>query len=255
MTNSATNDGNPRATPVRIGCAGWSLSRDSAGFFPGSGSHLERYARKLNATESKSSFYRAHKPGTYARWADSVPEDFAFSVKIPKAITHEARLVDCEGLFDVFVGEVQHLGSKLQCLLVQFPPGLAYDERVAQSFFQHVRSAYDGLLAVEPRHETWFTPDADGLLKSICAARVAADPDKPTGAGRPGGDDRLAYWRLHGSPRMYYSRYDEADLRSLATRLNSPVAIEQWCIFDNTASGAAIHNALELAGLVRRPQS
>lgn len=238
------------STAIRIGCAGWSLPASSAELFPGVGSHLERYARRLNATEINSTFYRSHRPSTYARWAESVPNNFAFSVKIPKTITHESRLVNCGPAFETFLDEVQHLGAKLRCLLVQLPPSLVFDETVARSFFSLVRAQYGDRLAVEPRHQTWFSSEADDLLKSIRAARVAADPDKPAGASLPGGDRDMVYYRLHGSPRMYYSRYDTEYLHSLASQLNESKANECWCIFDNTASGAAIHNAAELADMV-----
>lgn len=249
----ATIVSTPRvATPtaIRIGCAGWSLPASSAELFPGVGSHLERYSGRLNATEINSTFYRSHRPATYARWAESVPNNFAFSVKIPKTMTHESRLVNCGPAFEIFLSEVQHLGAKLKCLLVQLPPSLVFDETIARSFFGLVRAQYDDRLAVEPRHETWFTSEADDLLKSIRAARVAADPDKPARASLPGGDRDMVYYRLHGSPRMYYSPYDESYLQRLATQLSRPAASESWCIFDNTASGAAIHNAVELADML-----
>ena len=96
--------------PVFVGCAGWSIPRQHAGYFPAEGSHLERYARFLPAVEINSSFYRPHKPATYARWAASVPDGFRFAVKVPKAITHERRLTDCADLLDRFLGEVRRTG-------------------------------------------------------------------------------------------------------------------------------------------------
>src|SRR4051794_14468863 len=115
--------------PFRIGTAGWkvpSLYLDQVR--PG-GSHLERYARRLNAVEINSSFYRPHRRTTYQRWAQCVPDDFRFSVKVPKAITHEADLTDCGALLDRFVEEVMGLGDKLGVLLVQLPPKSALSRR------------------------------------------------------------------------------------------------------------------------------
>jgi uncharacterized protein YecE (DUF72 family) len=79
-----------------IGTAGWGLDRRYAAHFPEAGSHLERYSRALNAAEINSSFHRPHRRSTYERWAASVPAEFRFSVKLPKTITHERRLVGCE---------------------------------------------------------------------------------------------------------------------------------------------------------------
>ena len=79
---------------VRIGTAGWSIPKEHSAPFPVQGSHLERYGAVFNAVEINSPFYRPHRTATYERWAASVPEDFRFAVKIPKAITHECRLKD-----------------------------------------------------------------------------------------------------------------------------------------------------------------
>ncbi|SRR5581483_207180 len=80
------------AAELRIGVAGWSLPRAVLDEFPREGSHLARYAARLNCAEINSSFYRPHQPATYARWAASVPANFRFAVKLPRAITHDARL-------------------------------------------------------------------------------------------------------------------------------------------------------------------
>src|ERR1700733_758054 len=86
--------------PLRIGTAGWSVPSRYAAEGPPGGSHLERSARRLNAVEINSSFYRPHRRTTYERWAQSTPIGFSFSVKIPKAMTHEQRLRDCGALLD-----------------------------------------------------------------------------------------------------------------------------------------------------------
>ena len=97
------------------------------------GSHLERYGAILNAVEINSSFYRPHRTATYERWAASVPEDFRFAVKVPKAITHERRLKDVGDLLDRFLSEVSGLGPKLGPLLVQLPPSLSFQAGIADS--------------------------------------------------------------------------------------------------------------------------
>ena len=89
-----------RPGDFRVGCAGWALPKEHAGRFPGGGTHLARYAGRLPAVEINSSFYRPHRPATYARWAASVPEDFRFAVKVPKDATHARRLVNAEDVLD-----------------------------------------------------------------------------------------------------------------------------------------------------------
>ena len=78
---------------ILIGTAGWSLPGAHFGLFPRDGSHLERYATRFSCVEINSSFYRPHRQETYARWAASVPENFRFAVKMPRTITHHARLL------------------------------------------------------------------------------------------------------------------------------------------------------------------
>jgi uncharacterized protein YecE (DUF72 family) len=231
---------------VRIGCAGWSISRAAAPDFPGAGSHLERYAAVLSAAEINSSFYRPHQPQTYARWAASVPPDFRFSVKLPKAITHQRRLADCGALLEQFAAEAGTLGDKLGCVLMQLPPSLALDAALAADFFVQLRAAFGCTLACEARNASWFGDDATQLLHDHGIIRVHADPP----AGQPGplvATSTAAYARLHGSPRMYYSSYSEQQLTDLAAWLSGRDA---WCIFDNTASGAALANALALRQLL-----
>jgi len=234
-------------TETRIGCAGWTISREASPEFPGDGSHLQRYAGVLNAAEINSSFYRPHQPQTYARWADSVPDDFRFSVKLPRTITHDQRLQDVEALIGQFAAEAGTLGAKLGCVLVQLPPSLRLDLPSADRAFQQLRQRFNCMLACEARHGSWFSDDASALLRQYGVTRVIADPP----AGQPGpyvatSDD--AYIRLHGSPRMYFSAYDDTYLRSVADWLQGRSG---WCIFDNTASGAAILNALQLQKIQR----
>jgi uncharacterized protein YecE (DUF72 family) len=223
------------------------LSRYAEEFPPG-GSHLERYARRLNAAEINSSFHRPHQRPTYERWARSTPNNFRFSVKVPKAITHEQRLVDCGALLDRFLAEARGLGDKLGVLLVQLPGKFAFDEKVADRFFRDLRGRIDVPVALEPRNASWFTPEVDAWLAARRVPRVAADPAPVAEAAVPGGWDGLAYYRWHGSPRIYFSNYNAAALASLREQVNKHRArdIPTWCIFDNTASGAALGNALAL---------
>ena len=235
------------AHPIRVGCAGWGVPKGSAHAFPADGSHLERTARVLPMTEVNSSFYRPHKPDSWARWAAATPPDFRFAVKIPKAITHESRLAGVDEPLDRFLGEVGRLGDRLGPLLVQLPPSLGFDRAVATAFFAGLRARFSGDLVCEPRHPGWFLPDAEALLVEHHVARVAADPAPVAGAGEPGGWSGLRYWRLHGSPVMYRSAYEPAMLDALALRLRAESAERPvWCVFDNTADFHAVDDALAL---------
>ena len=233
---------------IYVGCAGWSITRDQSHLFPGTGSHLERYAQRLPAVEINSSFYRPHKKVTYARWGSSVPESFRFAVKVPKEITHQRRLVDVSDLTLSFLSDVEALGDRLGPLLVQLPPSLEYDEARATEFFGTLRNASVGAVVCEPRHASWFTSEVDAALVHFRVARVAADPAILPLAAEPSGWDGVAYFRRHGSPQRYYSTYSKADIKAMAERLRTIASsdVPAWCIFDNTAAGAAVVNTIEL---------
>jgi uncharacterized protein YecE (DUF72 family) len=144
------------------------------------------------------------------------------------------------------------LGDRLGPLLVQLPPSLRFDARVARAFLVALRERHAGAVAVELRRAIWLYAEAEALLAAHRVARVAADPARADVDASPGGWDGLRYYRLHGSPRIYYSAYDDAYLRSLAVRLGAAAAGPAWCIFDNTASGAATANALALRARLAR---
>jgi uncharacterized protein YecE (DUF72 family) len=230
---------------VRVGCAGWALRKEHASEFQAEGTHLTRYAGRFPAVEINSSFYKPHKPATYVKWGASVHEDFRFAVKVPKEATHARRLVGAGDVLDRFLPEATSLGARLGPLLVQLPPSLAFDADVAESFLAALRERFDGAVVIEPRHATWFESKAERLVTGYRVARVAADPAVVEEAAEPGGWDGLVYYRLHGSPKVYHSVYPEEYLRALAATLRKASTVAPtWCIFDNTAEGAATADAL-----------
>lgn len=242
MTNTIIEPGS-----TLVGCAGWTIPREAAPSFAAEGSHLERYAGRFAAVEINSCFHRPHQAKTYARWAASVPDGFRFSVKLPRAITHDARLAGVDEPLLRFAAEAGALGDKLGCVLVQLPPSLQFDAAIAAAFFTRLKQSFGCMIACEARHPTWFGDEATQLLAGAGVTRVIADPAK----GQPGphvATTAAMYMRLHGSPRVYYSSYDTGYITHLAHDLALRDAGDAWIIFDNTASGAAVPNALDLMG-------
>lgn len=236
----------------RIGTAGWAIPRAVAETFPAEGSALQRYAARFCCAEINSCFYRPHRAETYQRWAAAVPPEFRFAVKAPKAVTHEARLVGVHDGMARFLDETAALGARRGPVLVQLPPSLACEASIAGTFFEALRGLFEGPVALEPRHPSWFEPAVERLLIDHRIARVAADPVSHPAAAVPGGWEGLRYWRLHGSPRKYFSSYADGRLEVLAAALADTPG-ESWCIFDNTASGAAAADALALQRLLTAP--
>jgi uncharacterized protein YecE (DUF72 family) len=239
-----------RASAACIGTAGWTVPAAERPTGSGAVSHLQHYATTLDAVEINSSFHRHHRLETYRRWADTVPAHFQFAVKIPKAISHQSGLRAYREVLDRFCMEIAGLGPKLGVVLLQLPPRLQFEPRVAGKFFRDLRARVDALIACEPRHSSWGSERANQTLVRCGVARVAADPCPWAGGDVPGGSDAFTYFRQHGSPRMYYSNYDEEALRHLSSQLRKTHASRNWCIFDNTVTGHAYANARALRALL-----
>ncbi|NUZ07155.1 DUF72 domain-containing protein [Piscinibacter koreensis] len=246
--------------PIVIGTAGWAIPRTAADRFPGAGPHLTRYAGVLAGTEINATFHRRPRRSTFTRWVAETGAGFRFAAKLPRTITHDRRLVDCEALLDDFLGDVGELGARLGPLLVQLPGSLEFERAVADTFFGSLRARHAGTVVCEPRHAGWFTPEAGALLGAHAINRVGADPARVEAAAEPlvardAGPAALAYWRWHGSPQVYRSSYATEQIERWADAVVETArgGVACWCIFDNTTSGAAAANALDLqAAVVRR---
>ena len=241
---------------IRVGLAGWSnppakrLERDSGQ------THLSYYAAHFSCVEINSSFYRPHQRTTYARWRDETPELFRFSVKMPRSVTHESHLKGCAAEVGRFYEEIAVLQPKLAVVLVQLPPSLDFNRRIVRTFFNSVPRLRGTKVVCEPRHPSWFTSAVESALRDAGVSRVAADPVRCPGAEVPGGVRRFAYFRWHGSPHMYYSKYSEAQLATFAAAVTRTKATESWCVFDNTARYAAWDDALQfVAAFQERPDN
>jgi uncharacterized protein YecE (DUF72 family) len=239
--------------PVRIGCAGWGIPKHAALRFPAGPNNVNRYSQLFNCCEINSSFYRPHRIATWQRWADSVSGDFRFAVKVPRTITHDARLVCSLELWSPFLNQIAHLHDKLGPILVQLPPSLGFEREQVRAFFSLLRQHHTKDVVCEPRHSSWFTEQANRTLQDFEIARVASDPACIPVASTPGGASTTAYFRLHGSPRTYYSSYTDEFLNRISVQIkNLARRAKVWCVFDNTASGAATINAIELKAKVLR---
>jgi uncharacterized protein YecE (DUF72 family) len=237
---------------IRVGLAGWGNPPAKRIERAADQTHLSYYAAHFSCVEINSSFYRPHKSATYARWRDETPAAFRFSVKMPRSITHESRLKRRTAEVGRFYGEISALQSKLAVVLVQLPPSLEFNARVVRNFFSVAPPRRGTKIVCEPRHPSWFTSAAQSVLQDAGVSRVAADPARCPGAEVPGGARRFAYYRWHGSPRMYYSKYSQAQLANFAAAVTTNKATETWCLFDNTALYAAWDDALQLTPTIFR---
>lgn len=210
---------------------------------------MQQYASRFNAVEINSSFYRDHKVTTYQAWRDSVPENFCFSVKLSREITHMQRLQRGEKRLRETLVPILYLNQKMGCLLVQTPPSLHYNRGHAHDFLEELRDSYQGPVAMETRHITWCKPEVDELFRQFLVSRVIADPDpyKKAYELMACGEEfnNTVYYRLHGSPEVYKSNYEPERLLYYAQEIQSHVGEGRkvWCVFDNTTYGFAMENA------------
>jgi uncharacterized protein YecE (DUF72 family) len=240
---------------VYVGTAGWSLSHAIAPRASPNQSGLQRYADYFNAVELNATFYRLPRPQTIERWRDATPAGFRFTVKLPRSITHEARLSGVDGEVAEFCELIARFEHKLGAVLVQLPASFEFDGRLCSDFFTRLGEATRAPLVVEPRHPTWFEDAATRLLLEHGVARAAADPACCPAAATPLPAARVVYFRWHGSPRMYFSAYLPEALAGLsasvlAARQSGGVRRDVYCFLDNTALGAAAVNALSLKALL-----
>jgi uncharacterized protein YecE (DUF72 family) len=243
----AANDG---ACNVRIGIAGWAMPAALSDKSPEPLSHLEQYSQYFNAVEINSSFYRPHRRHSYKRWSASVPPSFRFAVKMPKSISHERRLAGCADELSAFLHSAAGLGEKLGVLLLQLPPSAVFDEGVVREFLKLLTDQTTAKIVCEPRNPSWFVPAAGELLARFGVTRVSAHPVPRHCPDTVPENSAFVYLRLHGAPRMYYSAYSAEFLAAIRSQMTLTRHGEAWCIFDNTAEGAAWPNARSLLELI-----
>ncbi len=235
---------------IYIGTAGWTLPARAKNRFVGEGSHLERYSRLLNAAEINSSFYREHSAETYRKWADMVPSDFRFSVKLNRYFTHDQRLGETGKKLKQSLEPMMGLEEKFGTLLIQLPPSLEFSRSLADHFFTELRHFYDGEVVLEPRHKSWASRESADLLTGFSINKVLADPEPcrmPKSLRRQ--VEFITYFRLHGTPEMYKSSYSPQMIDRIAQQISKTYMLggTVWCVFDNTSFGHATENALDLS--------
>ncbi len=234
---------------IRIGISGWTYAPWRGTFFPAGMVQREELAyaaRKVRSIEINGTFYSLQKPASYAKWAAAVPDDFLFSVKAPRFITHVRRLKQVDvPLANFFASGVLRLGAKLGPILWQLPPSLRYDREVLEKFLRalpqntnvaaRLARKHDAKVkpawlkpgprrplrhALEVRHDSFNNPEFIALLRAHDIAIVVAD----TAGKWPLIEDvttDFVYVRLHGDAELYVSGYTPTALRKWATRIRA----------------------------------
>ena len=160
---------------VHIGTMGWSYDFWRGNFYPeGSQDLLAEYAKNFDTVEIDNTFYRIPSPDTARKWKDETPDDFIFSAKFPRKITHIKMLQDCAEELAVFIEHMSLMGDKLGPMLIQLPPGFAPEKSgILKDFLVGLPEGYR--FAVEVRNKKWLDEKFYNLLREAEVALVLID--------------------------------------------------------------------------------
>lgn len=218
-------------------------------------SRLYYYGSLFNSVEINQTFYKLPLPATFERWAREVPEDFTFTIKLTREITHTKNLLWNHSCLKPFLHAVERLREKKGCLLLQFPGKISLDHfNEVESILEHIAGISEGKLwkkAVEFRNSSWHCGETLELLNSFKAAWVMQDMPKSkmmedlTAAP-------FAYMRFHGPQGDYRGSYTNAFLEQLADTALSIARQKELFIYFNNTMGQAYQNAQLLIEKIRK---
>lgn len=253
---------------IHIGTSGWTYEEWKNIFYPSDLPNAERlnyYSRHFKTVEINSSFYHEIRDTTYINWYEKTPDNFIFSVKINRFITHIKKLNDPRESWERFIGNANSLKEKLGPILFQLPPNLEADKERIENLLKIVPKKYK--IAIEPRHPSWFSDEVYEILKKYNAVMVIAEsggrwPSVNTEnqnainlseqAGRVSGIADFIYIRMHGPSGSYDSKYSAAELKNWAEKIKSreKEGMDIYVYFNNDAHGYAVENAEALKSLL-----
>lgn len=236
-----------------IGTSGWSFPEWLGGFYPSnlnSKKWLTFYSSYFNCVEINATFYRSFKDETYFKWYNEVPDTFQYILKAPRSVTHTQLLQDPNNHLSQFWQSAQLLSNKLGLILLQLSPRIPYNINLLRRTLIHFDRP--DKIAVEFRSKHWLTEETKTLLKEYGAVFCCADsPTTPLFYWQTANSN---YFRLHGRTKWYKYNYSKSELKMIANLIKqcSHTQISTtYIIFNNTMSGDAPWNALEMMELLQ----
>jgi len=231
----------------KIGCSGYHYPEWKRIFYPEDmpvKKWFEHYCTFFNTLELNVTYYKFPRVEVLKKWYARSPEDFSFTVKAPRYITHFKKFREEQKMLRDFLGTVKEgLGEKLGCILFQFPSNFHYQPDRLSRILEALNGSVRNVL--EFRHASWWDPAVfEGLGKSnicFCGMSHPKLPDKVIAT-----TDTI-YYRMHGVPHLYTSGYELQTLEKVAHEiLGQPNARRAYIYFNNTADGHAVTNARQL---------
>lgn len=237
---------------IHIGTSGWHYEHWSGNFYPSELStegYLEYYSKHFQTVEINNSFYQLPEEHTLKDWCQQVPEDFMFSVKASRYITHMKKLKDPEESLKNFIERISALEDHLGPILFQLPPKWHLNLDRLKSFFQTLPDDFRYIF--EFRDPSWFDESVLDLLHDQRATFCIYDLNGFLSPKEVTSD--LIYIRLHGPDGAYKGRYAVEDLAgwtgAISTWFHQGKQI--FCYFDNDEKGFAPQNAERLMGMLQ----
>lgn len=232
---------------IHIGTSGWHYKHWKGAFYPKDLPNerlLEHYLKHFDTAEVNNTFYQLPRKETFAKWRDSVPERFLFSVKGSRYITHMKKLKDPEQPLANFIAGIKMLGDKLGPIIFQLPPHWRLNIERLRGFLRTLPEGHR--YAFEFRDESWFEKETEEALRDRGAAFCIYDFERRQSPHSVTAD--FVYVRLHGPDGAYQGKYDDQTLKRWAEDFSSWVkgGKEVFCYFDNDEKGYAPQNALKL---------
>lgn len=234
----------------QVGCSGFSYREWKGRFYPeglAPKNWFQYYAQQFSTVEINNTFYRFPGLKLFENWYQKAPPEFSFSVKVPRQITHLQKFKNTEALLhDFYRLAAEGLQEKLGAILFQLPPSLAYNENFLRQMTGQMDTGFRNV--IEFRHESWWRAGVFEALKDSGIAFCGVSyPGLPNDALA---DLPVAYYRFHGVPQLYYSKYENAFLQRIVRQISQGEAREAFIYFNNTASGAALENAKNLQSFI-----
>ena len=231
----------------RVGCSGFHYKHWRGIFYPeklAMSKWFDYYNNHFKTLELNVTFYRFPRLSFLEPWYNESPPGFTFSVKAPRAITHYKKFVDSKRYLDDFYGTIQEgLKEKVGCVLFQMPATMSYKQEKLELIAASLNPSFKNVL--EFRNATWWNQRTyDTLSSNNITFCGMSHPDLPDEVVQ---NNKVVYYRLHGTPHLYRSKYPAEILKKIAEEIKNNVEIKDAFIyFNNDIDGAAITNALEM---------
>jgi uncharacterized protein YecE (DUF72 family) len=236
---------------AHVGCSGWFYWHWRGKFYPENSrpdAWFRHYTANFNTVELNAPFYRWPHLANVRGWVRQAPDNFRYSIKVNRIITHEKRLVRTRMLVEEFCKFSEILGEKLGCFLFQFPPSYRYTASRLRTITTQIDPSFR--CAIEFRHSSWWRERVYDALRNrgliFCTVSAPRMPDVLIRT------NDVIYVRLHGSSRWYRHDYSDDELEAWSGKIRGSDARAAWIYFDNDRDAFAIKNAQTLVAKLRR---